>query len=210
MRKISLKRECLYSKEEYSYLNEELIHLDNVINNTINFFYVFLATFLSFVLKEDDTIYLLLSHIVIIPAYLLVISKRMAMNRTAAYIQIFYEGKGISWQTRVGKFQPKKGPLIFHFVHASHFPFIMVNFIVLFLFLYSSYMNKTYDLYSNLIAHLLYQEDFLHTKIELIYETSKLFFEVICTTFTFIITIKNRNLSVKDELSSWEDVKAQE
>ena len=54
----------LEMKEEYLMLREEILHLDSVVNNTINFFYVFMATYVAFSLTQEDTIFILLSFIV--------------------------------------------------------------------------------------------------------------------------------------------------
>ena len=51
----------LEMKEEYLMLREEILHLDSVVNNTINFFYVFMATYVAFSLTQEDTIFILLS-----------------------------------------------------------------------------------------------------------------------------------------------------
>lgn len=198
MGKKPFKKKHQYLKEEYSYLKEEINQLENIINNTMNYFYIFLATFLALVFKEDDTIYLLFSQVVIIPAHLLVISKIMGINRIAAYIQIFYEGDDIKWQRRLEKLETKKGPLVFHFIGAIHFPFIFVSFIVLALFIYR-------------INCLLQQIPFSFLeKDRLFYEASKLLFEILCTLYTFITAIKNRKLSPTDYIESWEDIKAKE
>ena len=49
--------------KEYLMLRDELLHLDTVVNNTINFFYVFIASFIAFALTQEDTIFILLSYI---------------------------------------------------------------------------------------------------------------------------------------------------
>ena len=205
----NLKKEDLYSKEEYSHLKEEINLLENIINNTINYFYIFLATFLSFAFGQRDTIYLLFSQVVIIPAHLLVISKIMGRNRIVAYIRVFYEGDDVNWQRRLEKLKTKKGPLIFHFIDAVHFPFVFISFIVFALFFYRSI--EIYSSYAEQIYHLLLQIPFSPlNKKELFYEASKLLFEILCTSYTFIIAIKTRKLYPADYIASWEDIKGKE
>lgn len=79
-------------KDVYLMLREEILHLDSILNNTINFFYVFIASYSAFSLFQEDTTFLLLSYIVIIPAYQIVLNKMQAMCKIGAYLKIYHEG----------------------------------------------------------------------------------------------------------------------
>ena len=87
--------------KEYLMLRDELLHLDTVVNNTINFFYVFIASFIAFALTQEDTIFILLSYIVIIPAYLIVISKMQGICKIGAYLSLFHEGRSLTGKQEI-------------------------------------------------------------------------------------------------------------
>lgn len=76
------------AKDEYLMLREEILHF---INNTINFFYVFIASYIAFTLMQEDTIFILLSFIGIIPPYLIVLNKMNALCKIGAYLHVFHE-----------------------------------------------------------------------------------------------------------------------
>lgn len=125
-------------KEEYMSLREEMTQLASAIDGIINILYVFIAAYLAYALNQEDTLYILISHIVVLPAYLLVIGKRMAMCKISAYIIVYYEEDIVGWPSRSINFNTKTGPKIFKYIDASHFPFILINFAILFLFIYRS------------------------------------------------------------------------
>lgn len=90
------------NEKEYLMLREEILHLDEVIVHTINFFYAFLASFLAFALTQKDTIYIVLSYIVILPAYLIVLSKLHGMSKIGGYLYVYHEKHGntnFKWET---------------------------------------------------------------------------------------------------------------
>ena len=43
------------SKDEYLMLREEILHLDSIANNTINFFYAYISAYISFALTQYET-----------------------------------------------------------------------------------------------------------------------------------------------------------
>lgn len=128
-------------KDEYLMLREEILHLDSIVNNTINFFYVFIASYSAFALLQEDTLFILLSYIVIIPAYLIVLNKMQAMCKIGAYLKIFHEGKEFNWETR--HMQYKNIYESSHFrVISWHFPFLLVSVSVSILFLFKTDWNS--------------------------------------------------------------------
>lgn len=120
-------------KEEYLMLRDEILHLDSIVNNTINFFYIFIATYSAYALKQDDTIFILLSYIVIIPAYLIVLNKMQGMSKIGAYLKIFHEGDAFNWETRHMQYKEKNENSMFRVV-SWHFPFIFVSLAISILF----------------------------------------------------------------------------
>lgn len=175
------------SKDEYLMLREEIIHLDALTNNILNFFYIFMATYISVVLDKNDTIYILMTHIVIIPAYLIVIGKRMATCKISAYMLVFLEGEDFNWETRKLRSKSRSVPIIFHFIHSTHFPFIFVNIAVFILWFSGS--NWGIPLTS--------------------YEMGKLIIEIVCLLVFLILLIENRKISINDYIDKWEKVKAE-
>lgn len=145
------------SKEEYLMLREEIVHLDSIVNQTVNFFYVFISSYLALVLKQEETLYFLLSYIVILPAYLIVIHKMNGLGRIGAYLKVFGEGERFSWETNNIKFKNKFPSNTFK-ISACHFPFLFVNVAVMVLYLYSCEWNKPLNLYEiiELIVQILF------------------------------------------------------
>ena len=88
------------AKDEYLMLREEILHLDSITNNTINFFYAFIAAYIAFALTQEDTIFILLSFIGIIPPYLIVLNKMNALCKIGAYLYVFHEGGSFKWERR--------------------------------------------------------------------------------------------------------------
>lgn len=173
-------------KEEFISLREEITQLASAIDGIINILYVFIAAYLAYALNQKDTIYILISHIVVLPAYLLVIGKRMAMCKISAYIIVYYEEDIAGWSSRSISFNAKTGPKIFKYIDASHFPFVLINCAILFLFIYRS--SWTFS----------------------IYEIVKLVTEISFFIILSIISIKNRKLSSKDMIKSWKEQKNKE
>lgn len=167
-------------KEEYLMLREEILHLDNIANNTINFFYAFIAAYIAFALAQEDTIFILLSYIGIIPPYLIVLNKMSALCKIGAYLNVFHEGKSFNWERRCMKYKDKYESSKFRII-SWHFPFICVSLTVTVLLLY-------------------------RTKWSLI-SVVDIVKIVICLVLLFIIlcnACKNRNISPKVFIDKWE------
>ncbi|MCH1982450.1 hypothetical protein MCG98_07715 [Ruminococcus sp. OA3] len=169
--------------QEYLMLRDELLHLDSVVNNTINFFYVFIASFIAFALTQEDTIFILLSYIVIIPAYLIVISKMQGICKIGAYLSVFHEGGKFNWESRNIKFS-QRHVNIFSYIVSSNFPFIFVSAAVVILFLY----RTQWDTFS------------------LVYEKCKLCSGFLLFLVVLVLAYKNRNITTKDYIKKWEDI----
>lgn len=91
---------------------------------------------MSYALKQDDTIFILMSYIVIIPSYLIVVSKAQGMCKIGAYLKIFHEGEEFNWESRRIMYQEKSEKNIFKYIISMNFPFIFVNISVGILYLY--------------------------------------------------------------------------
>ena len=170
-------------KEEYLMLREEILHLDSLVNNTINFFYVFIATYNAFALLQDDTIFILLSYIVIIPAYLIVLNKMQAMCKIGAYLKVFHEGEQFLWETRLMEYKKKYENSRFRVV-SWHFPFILVSLAISVLFLYKFEWSASFSYY----------------------EISKIAICFSGNCFVFFQVSKYKNITSKDYIKKWEDV----
>lgn len=176
------------TNDEYLMLREEILHLDTVINNTINFFYIFIATYITFALTQDDTIFLLMSYIVIIPAYLIVICKGQGMCKIGAYLKVFHEGKEFKWETRRIEFHKNIKSDIFYYIISTTFPFIFVGIAVdLLLIFYTPWSCSMSS-----------------------YEIGKVILWFFLSAFLLILILKNRKISTVDYISKWEEVKEKE
>lgn len=172
------------SKEEYLMLRDEIIHLDAMINNTINFFYIFIASFLAFALTKSDTIYILLSHIVTFPTYMIVTGRRIAICKIAAYLHVFHEGEMFNWETRSLEFRSNNRPKIFGYIDDIHIPFLFVNIAIFLLYIHHTHWNELFT----------------------IYEMSKFFFEIIIFIVFIILVTKNRKVSTAYYVEDWKRI----
>lgn len=170
-------------KDEYLMLREEILHLDSIVSNTINFFYAFIASYLAFALLQEDTIFILLSYIVTIPAYLIVLNKMKAMCRIAAYLKIFLEGNEFNWETRYMQYKDKNESSFFRIV-SWHFPFMVVSIAVTALLIYKMKCNASLSFY----------------------EISKLLIGLLSMIFIVINMIKFKNIGIKDYIDKWNGI----
>lgn len=123
------------SEEEYLMLRDEILHLSNMENNIMNFFYVSVATILTFSLTQQDTMFILLPYIIIIPSYRLVLSKMKGIYKIGAYMYVFLEGKTFNWERRTSKFYSKLPNVFGGKVQSFNWPFCL-QVLLLRLFLY--------------------------------------------------------------------------
>lgn len=170
-------------KDEYLMLREEILHLDSIVNNTINFFYVFIASYSAFSLLQKDTIFLLLSYIVIIPAYQIVLNKMQAMCKIGAYLKIYHEGDDFNWETRHMQYKEIHENSRFRII-SWHFPFILVSLAISVLFI-------------------------TKTEWECIcsfWEISKIMLCAVGVLFIFYKVYKFINISPKDYIGKWKEI----
>lgn len=170
-------------KEEYLMLREEILHLDTLTNNTINFFYTFIAAYIAFALTQADTIFIVLSYIGIIPPYLIVLNKMNALCKIGAYLNVFHEGEDFQWERRHMEYKDKYESNIFRVI-SWHFPFVCVNFLVIVLFIYkTNWQNITIiDGIKGIICIILF-------------------------LIIFFKVIKNKNISPRDYIEKWKEFK---
>lgn len=125
----------MQNDKEYLMLREEILHLDTVINNTINFFYAFVAAALAYSINQDDVIFTLLPWIIIIPAYRIILGKRKNIFRIAAYLNVFHEGKNYNWERRQKKMYDTTSCGKSKKISSFNYPFIFVSTFVMVIFL---------------------------------------------------------------------------
>lgn len=140
--------------KEYLMLREEILHLSEIISQTTNFFYAFIATYMAAIvtISNRDTIYIIFMYIVTWPAYLIVLNKAQQMYKIGGYLQVFHERKKYAtfkWETNSWIFSKKcTSKNLFSFdwfqshIRAYHFPFSLVNIAALLLFVAGTYQNR--------------------------------------------------------------------
>lgn len=168
-------------KDEYLMLREEILHLDNIANNTINFFYAFISAYIAFSLTQNDTIFILLSFMGIIPPYLIVLNKMNALCKIGAYLYVFHEGKDFKWERRHMRYKDKYESSAFRLI-SWHFPFIFVSFSV-----------------SGL---LIYKTNWLSISV---IDIIKIMICIILLLIVLIKAYKNKNISPKVYIGKWEE-----
>lgn len=174
--------------QEYLALRKEVNDLCSSSDNIISMLYAFLTAYLAFVFNKDDTVYLLFSYVVLIPVYLLIISKRIATCKISAYISVFHEKKGNMWETRLMRYKTPKKPFIFSFIEATHFPFIFINFFIL----------------------VFYFIRFKISELQTIYGWFKLILLVIFFIIIYLLTARYRKISVSDYIDEWKLIRNNE
>ena len=172
-------------KEEYIALRQEINTLCAAADNIVYILYVFLTTYLSFALTQKDTIYILLTHIVILPLYLLAMDRRIASCKISAYISVFHENKNNKWETRLINYKGGKDLSFFRFFSSKHFPFLFSYFAVLIIFLSHTVWNYTMSFY----------------------EILKLITEALLFSVIFVIFLKYKKISVADYIEGWKTLK---
>lgn len=171
--------------EEYTSLREEINQLCTAIDNIIGILYAFLVAYLAYSFDKQDTIYILFSYIVMLPVYLLIISKRIASCKISAYISVFHEGEGNNWETRLINFKTTKKLRIFNIIDAYHTPIIFADVTIFILYIIKTQWNFPLS----------------------IYETSKLIIMLLFFFLIFYIAIKSRKICVNDYIDSWKKMK---
>ncbi len=123
-------------KEEYLMLRDEILKMAEIESNIINIFYTASSAIMSFSVTQEDNISILIAYVVIIPAYLMLISKEEAIYKIATYLYEFYEcnNDDIFWEHYNREFGKRKNKDILNDI-SLNFPFAFVNILVFALFL---------------------------------------------------------------------------
>lgn len=174
--------------QEYVALRKEVNDLCSSADNIISMLYAFLTAYLAFIFNKEDTAYLLFSYVVLIPVYLLIISKRIASCKISAYISVFHEKTENMWENRLMAYNTPKKPFIFSFIEATHFPFVFINFFILFFYFIRF---KIYDL-------------------ETIYGWFKLVLLFLFFIITYALTVRYRKISVCHYVNEWKRIQNKE
>lgn len=170
------------SKEEYIMLREEILHLDTIANNTINFFYAFISAYIAFALMQNDTIFILLSFMGIIPPYLIVLNKMDALCRIGAYLNFFHEGENFNWERRYMSYRKKYESSKLRII-SWNIPFVVISIVITILFLYRT--DWKCFTFANIIKSAI---------------CIVLLLWVICKAF------KNRNINPQEYIKRWEEI----
>lgn len=134
-----------------------------------------MVSYIAFALTRDDNIFLLLSYMIIFPAYLIVLSKLRGMSKIGSYLYVFHEKANDSvfkWETRNTVYRKKDKKGLSSYIISYNFPFLFVSISVAMLFFYSTKWKEIYT----------------------IYECKKV---IICMSFIFILALimyKNRKI----------------
>lgn len=128
--------------KEYLMLREEILHLSTLENNTINFFYTFVSVVLVYAINKSDSLYTLISYVIIIPAYQMVWSKRKGICKIGAYLYVFQEGKKFNWERRSCKMYNDAPKWISSKIQSFNLPFLFVSTFVTIIFFIKTQWNN--------------------------------------------------------------------
>lgn len=176
------------TKDEYLMLRNEILHHNTLENNTINFLYVFISAILVFSLNQEDSLYVLIAYVVIIPSYRIVWSKRKGICKIGAYLNVFLEGKEFNWERRNCKMYDNAPNWISSKIQSFNFPFLFISTFVLIVFLTKikwDNLEKTREFIRLLIGILLYGVQ-------------------------IIMILRHRKISSEDFISIWKGIKDKE
>lgn len=170
-------------------LRNEILHLSNLENQTINFLYIFVASVLAFSMTQRDTIVILISYIVIIPAYKMVISHEQGIYRIGAYLYVFLEGKDFKWERRSFMFYEELryscGNRGKRKVQVFNYPFLFIStFIMIFFGIRTNYVI-----------------------IFSFYELSKYIVALLSYLYILVSIANNRYYSISKYIELWEKIK---
>lgn len=171
--------------KEYLMLREEILHLDTIINNTINFFYVFVSAVLVYAIGQEDVLFVLIPWVVIIPAYRIVLGKRKNIFRIAAYLNVFHEGKNFNWERRQKKMYEISSYGRSKKISSFNYPFIFVSTFVMIVF----------------VTKINWLE--VRMNIELL----KIALGVVLYSMQMGAIVKNRKIDADKYITQWEEMK---
>ncbi len=171
--------------KEYLMLREEILHLDTIINNTINFFYIFVSAVLAYAISQEDAVFVLIPWVIIIPTYRIIVGKRKNIFRIAAYLNVFHEGKSFNWERRQKKMYETTSYRRSKKISSFNYPFIFVSTMVMIIFVMKIKWNE------------------LGINMELL--------KIIAGTILYIVQIaaiiKNRKIDAEKYILQWEKIK---
>lgn len=177
------------SKDEYLMLREEILNLQTSENSILGFFYAFIASIIAFSITKQDTMFILMSYIVILPIYRLTLSKEICIYRIGSYLHVFHEGEEFNWERRSSILCDKLPKIFKRKIPTFNYPFIYIGTFILVLFL-------------------------LKTDWEQIsifgYEFMKVLFSLGLYSCLIYLILKNRNLGKMCFIPTWEEIKAEE
>lgn len=174
--------------KEYLMLREEILHLDTVINNTINFFYAFVGAVLAYSIKQEDALFTLLPWVIIIPAYRIILGKRKNIFRIAAYLNVFHEGKVYNWERRQKRMYDTTSYGRTKKISSFNYPFIFVSTFVMIIFLLKTKWSG------------------LGFNVELI----KFIIGIVLYVMQIVAIIKNRKIDSEKYIWQWKKIKEEE
>ena len=169
-------------------LRDEILHMDTLVNNTINFFYVFVAGILTFSFSQDDSIFLLTTYVVMIPAYIMVLSKTIGIYRVASYLYVFHEGGVFNWERRNKKIMDSSMFRIFKEISSINLPFFFVSLFVLIIFCVKTNWDNIGEKY----------------------ELLKIFLSFSLYMVQLILIIKNRKITLDKYIPIWKNIYSSE
>ncbi|MCD8354369.1 MAG: hypothetical protein LUC47_08675, partial [Clostridiales bacterium] len=119
-------------KDEYLMLREEILHVDTMQNNTLNFMYALIGVVLSFPLTQSDNLYILVIYIVLLPSYAVILGQERTRCKIGTYLLVFHEenGSDFQWERRQVPFHrsaTKNDTTIFGHLEAFNFPFLFLS-----------------------------------------------------------------------------------
>lgn len=176
------------SKDEYLMLREEILHLSTLEDNIINLLYVIVVTAMAFSFAQKDTIYILLSYIVLIPTYRLVLSKEIGMYKIGSYLFVYHEGNEFNWEGRNLKFFDKFYKVHRRKLQAFNSPFLYISTFILLIFFIKTDWKSMFT----------------------IYELGKISIAVFFYVLLMSWIIKNRYMDIRRYISYWEEIRRDE
>ena len=175
-------------KEEYLMLREEILQLNTIINSTINFFYVFVSAVLLFAINQTDSLYVLLTYLIIFPAYAIALSKAIGTYRIGGYLYVFCEGSDFNWERRNKKLYDFPEFRTFKIISAFNLPFLFVSSFVTIIFLMKTDWGS----------------------INTLWECSKIVLAITFYIVQIALIIKYRRIGIEEYIKLWERIKKEE
>ncbi len=175
------------NSKEYTMLRDEILHLDTMVNNTINFFYVFVSAVLIIAINQTDSLYALIAYVVIIPAYLMTLSKEKGIFKIGAYLYVFQE-EDFNWERRNRKMNGTNVRPALYKIQSVNLPFLFVStFVMIIFFIKTSWSDIGYTC-----------------------EFVKVIIAVGLYVMQLTMIWKNRIINIEKYIPLWEKIKSEE